>query len=106
MSMRYVINVILINYSLKRCSKGIQNHDLPVAVFRILFERFDQSAKIIPMNFDEKIENFAKVGKNRNFSKSYILLNVEFENPEIRATRFRNPTKGPGRCPHPKWTVV
>ena len=56
----YVINVILINYSLKRCSKGIQNHDLPVAVFRNLFERFDQSAKIIPMNFDKKYQEFRK----------------------------------------------
>ena len=56
--MRYVINVILINYSLKRCSKDVQNHDLPVAVFRILFERFDQSAKIIPMNFDKKDQEF------------------------------------------------
>ena len=60
MRYRYVINVILTNYSLKRCSKDVQNHDLPVAVFRILFERFDQSAKIIPMNFDEKNREFRK----------------------------------------------
>ena len=57
---RYVINVILINYSLKRCSKDVQNHDLPVAVFRNLFKRFDQSAKIIPMNFDKKDQEFRK----------------------------------------------
>ena len=69
MSMRYVINVILINYSLKRCSKGIQNHDLPVAVFRNLFERFDQSAKIIPMNFDKKNREFRKIVKKQDLFK-------------------------------------
>ena len=65
--MRYVINVILINYSLKRFSKGTQNHDLPVAVFRNLFERFDQSAKIIPMNFDKKNREFRKSRKKQEF---------------------------------------
>ena len=67
--MRYVINVILINYSLKRCSKGIQNHDLPVAVFHILFERFDQSVKIIPMNFDKKNREFRKIVKKHEIFK-------------------------------------
>ena len=67
--MRYVINVILINYSLKRCSKDVQNHDLPVAVFGNLFERFDQSAKIIPMNFDKKYQEFRKIVKKHEIFK-------------------------------------
>ena len=54
----------------------------------------------------KKIENFAKVEKNMKFSSRNILLNLKVSNPEIRATRFRNPTKGPGRCHAPKWTVV
>ena len=71
--MRYVnnvINVILINYSLKRCSKDVQNHDLPVAVFGILFERFGQSAKIIPMNFDKKYQEFRKSREKTEILKS------------------------------------